>query len=130
MPRTDLARRLLMSLTDHPHGPAWLDISTPDAPGTRHFYQKLFGWPVNVLDENYALVGDHSGQPMGGIGQAGPASPYVGIVVYFPVDDLDKALARAESLGGARVMDPTETPMGRIAAFTDPDGNHVGLLSH
>ena len=40
-----------MSPTDHPHRPAWFDISTSDAPGARRFYQDLFGWPVNVLDE-------------------------------------------------------------------------------
>jgi hypothetical protein len=39
-----------------------------------------------------------TGQPTGGIGQAGPDSPYTGIVAYFRVDDVDTALARAESL--------------------------------
>lgn len=93
-----------MSPTDHPHRPAWFDISTSDAPRARRFYQDLFGWPVNVLDETYALVGDDGGQPTGGIGQAGPDSPYAGFVAYFPVDDVDSALARAEQLGGTRVL--------------------------
>jgi len=85
-----------MSPTGRPHGPAWFDISTPDAARARHFCQELFSWPVKLIDETYALVGDHGGQPAGGIGQAGPSSPYVGIVVYFPVDDVDSALARAK----------------------------------
>jgi uncharacterized protein len=118
-----------MSPTDHPHRPAWFDISTPDAPRVRRFYQDLLGWPINVLDETYALAGDDGGQPTGGIGQAGPDSPYVGFVVYFPVDDVDSALARAEQLGGTRVLAPVDTPVSRIAVFTDPDGNSVGLVS-
>ncbi|GAB3981400.1 hypothetical protein GCM10029978_082180 [Actinoallomurus acanthiterrae] len=118
-----------MSSTAHPHRPAWFDISTPDAPRARGFYQDLFGWPVNALDASYALVGDDDGRPAGGIGQAGPDSPYTGLVVYFPVDDVDTALARAEQLGATRVLSPTDTPVSRIAVFTDPDGNHVGLLS-
>ena len=118
-----------MSPTDHPHRPAWFDISTPDAPRARRFYQDLFGWPINVLDETYALAGDDGGQPTGGIGQAGPDSPYVGFVAYFPVDDVDSALARAERLGGIRVLAPVDTPVSRIAVFTDPDGNRVGLVS-
>ena len=119
-----------MSPTDHPHRPAWFDISTPDAPRARRFYQDLLGWPVNVLDETYALAGDDGGQPTGGIGQAGPDSPYVGFVAYFPVDDVDSALARAEQLGGTRVLAPADTPNeSRIAVFTDPDGNRVGLVS-
>lgn len=35
----------------------------------------------------------------------------------------------AEALGGTRVMEPAETPVSRIAAFADPEGNLVGLLS-
>ena len=81
-----------MTATGHQHAPAWFDISSPDAPRARQFYQEMFGWPVNVLDETYTLVGEDNGQPAGGIGQAGPASPYTGIVVYFPVDDVDTAL--------------------------------------
>jgi hypothetical protein len=28
-----------------------------------------------------------------------------------------------------RVLDPVDTPVSRIAVFTDADGNHVGLVS-
>lgn len=73
--------------------PAWFDISTPDAERARRFYADLFGWPVNALDETYALISGSEGQPAGGIGKAGPGSPYTGIVVYFEVDDVDSALA-------------------------------------
>lgn len=104
--------------------PAWFDISTPDAARARTFYQGLFGWQLRVLDTGYTLVDTD-----GGIGQAGEGSPYTGVVVYFPVDDLTSALDRAEELGGTRVMDPVPVPdRGRIALFTDPDGNTVGLV--
>ena len=57
-----------MTPTGHP-APAWFDISSPDAPRARRFYQEIFGWPVNLLDETYALVSGEGGQPAGGIGQ-------------------------------------------------------------
>ncbi|MEU7896117.1 VOC family protein [Nonomuraea sp. NPDC049152] len=118
-----------MTPTGHHPAPAWFDISTPDAPRARRFYQEMFGWRMNVLDETYTLVAGEGGRPAGGIGQAGPGSPYTGIVAYFPVDDVDAALQRAEELGGSRTLDPTSVPgQGRIAVFTDPDGNAVGLL--
>jgi uncharacterized protein len=118
-----------MTLTK-PHGPAWFDISSPDAPRARQFYQEMFGWPVNVLDETYALVGAEGARPVGGIGQAGPGSPYTGLVVYFEVDDVETALARAGELGGSRTLEPVTLPDGRrMAVFADPDGNTVGLLS-
>ncbi|GAA3740971.1 hypothetical protein HDA32_002555 [Spinactinospora alkalitolerans] len=119
-----------MTPTGHHPAPAWFDISSPDAPRARRFYREMFGWPVNALDESYALVGAEGGRPAGGIGQAGPGSPYTGIVVYFQVDDVDTALTRVERLGGSRTLDPQSLPgMGRMAVFTDPDGNPVGLLS-
>ncbi|BCB79581.1 hypothetical protein GCM10022251_41740 [Phytohabitans flavus] len=108
--------------------PAWFDISSPDAPRARRFYQDLFGWPVTVLDDTYALVGVPEA-PSGGIGQAGPESPYTGIAVYFPVEDVAVAVERAEQLGATRRLDPVEVPgMGRIAAFADLDGNTIGLI--
>jgi uncharacterized protein len=67
-----------MTPTRHP-APAWFDIPSPDAPRARRFYQEMFGWPVNLLDETYALVSDEGGQPAGGIGQAGPDSPTPGL---------------------------------------------------
>lgn len=110
-----------------PASPGWFDISTPHPDRTKAFYEDLFGWKINTLDENYALVGSGDGPPSGGIGTAGPESPYLGLVAYFPVDDVDAALARAEELGGTRVMEPQSTGEERIAAFTDPDGNTIGL---
>jgi predicted enzyme related to lactoylglutathione lyase len=109
--------------------PAWFDISSPDALRALAFYQEMFGWSATVLDETYALVGAAGDEPTGGIGKAGPDSPYRGVVVYFRVDDVEAALDRAEKLGGGRRLEPMAIPgRGRIAVFADPDGNPVGLL--
>ncbi|MDP9848180.1 hypothetical protein [Streptosporangium lutulentum] len=54
-----------MTPTGHHPAPAWFDISTPDASRTRHFYQEMFGWQVNILDETYALVTAEDGRPAG-----------------------------------------------------------------
>jgi predicted enzyme related to lactoylglutathione lyase len=120
-----------MSSTEAHPTPGWFDISTPDAPRARAFYKDLFGWNINVLDDTYSLVSaKDEQQPSAGIGQAGPDSPYVGIVLYFRVEDVDTALAQAEKLGGTRTLEPQSVPgMGRLAVFTDPDGNNVGVMS-
>jgi len=108
--------------------PAWFDICSPDARRAQTFYQELFDWPVKVLHDGYALIGAAE-EPTGGIGQDGPDRPYTGIVVYFRVDDVDAALDRAQRLGGGRRMEPMAIEgRGRIAVFTDPDGNPVGLV--
>ncbi|MFJ5925637.1 VOC family protein [Kitasatospora sp. NPDC092948] len=109
--------------------PVWFDLSTPDAAQARKFYQDLFGWQINVLDETYSLVSGTNAPPTGGIGQSGPGAPYTGMCVYFPVDDVEAALAQAEKLGATRLMEPNATPLGTIAAFRDLDGNVIGLKS-
>jgi uncharacterized protein len=52
------------------------------------------------------------------------------ILPHCDVENVDTALARAEELGGSRTLDPVSLPDARrMAVFTDPDGNKVGLLS-
>ncbi|GAB6899199.1 VOC family protein [Kineosporia succinea] len=109
--------------------PGWFDISTPDSPRSRAFYGDLFGWAVQGLDDNFAMVSGGEGQPpAGSIATAVEGSPYVGLVPYFPVADIEQSLAQAEKLGAEVLMTVRETPTGRIAAFKDPDGNVVGLM--
>lgn len=105
----------------------WFDISAGDAAATRSFYGDLFGWTITPLDDSYALVGEPEG-PAGGVGQAGDGAPYTGLVVYFAVPDVGAALDRATELGASVVLPAVEVPgRGRIAVFTDPEGNKVGL---
>ena len=62
----------------------------------------------------------------GGIGQAPDGHPGH-VIFYVSVDDIDAALAKAESLGGKAEMGPMEIPAGRIAHFSDPEGHTVGF---
>lgn len=111
---------------------AFFEIVSTDAPRAQQFYAELFGWQVAADPEmgGYALVDTGAGEDAigGGIGPAeSPAE--AGVKIYMRVDDLDGYLDRAEKLGGHRLVPPTDLPgdYGRIAVFTDPDGNAVGL---
>jgi predicted enzyme related to lactoylglutathione lyase len=45
------------------------------------------------------------------------------------VPDVEAALAKAESLGGRRLMGPDQLPDGpEIGQFTDPEGHMVGVM--
>gem|GEM_PF-613501 len=58
----------------------------------------------------------------GGPGYASHAVFYVG------VPNVEAALQRAESLGGARVMGPATSPSGLVVGhFTDPEGTLIGV---
>ena len=49
---------------------------------------------------------------------------------YVQVPDVEESLAKAESLGGTRMMGP-ERVMDRltIGLFTDPEGHVIGVMS-
>lgn len=110
------------------------EIGGADGARSRSFYAELFGWSVETESTEagtpgYGVVSTGSLAGIGGGIMQAPEGVPPWVTVYVQVDDLDKALARAEELGGRRIMDPTPIgEMGDVAMFTDPDGNPIGLL--
>jgi predicted enzyme related to lactoylglutathione lyase len=98
------------------------------------YYAEMFGWKVESDNPmNYGLV-DREGNVNdegigvgGGIGQ-GPEGYGGHVTFYVEVPDVEAALVKAESLGGARVMGPETIMEGvTLGQFTDPEGNVIGL---
>ena len=53
-----------------------------------------------------------------------------GVTFYVQVDDLQAYLDKAESLGGKTIMPPMEIPdMVKLAVFSDPEGNVIGIVN-
>ncbi|MEU5663373.1 VOC family protein [Streptomyces longwoodensis] len=52
--------------------------------------------------------------------------PYVN--VYFTVPDVDDAVARATELGGVLRFGPVDSPFGRFAALSDPQGASFSVI--
>jgi predicted enzyme related to lactoylglutathione lyase len=96
---------------------------------SRDFYSELFGWNIEVDEHGYGMVDTGTDEGIrGGIMQTPQGvPPYV--TLYVGVDDLEKYLERAETLGGKRVMGPMPVgEMGAFAMFADPDGVVIGLF--
>ena len=111
------------------------EIIGKDAEKLRGYYSELFGWDFDTDNPmNYGVVqrdGNVSADGIGiGGGVGGAPEGYEGhVTFYIEVPDVEVALAKAESLGGTRVMGP-ETIMESIqlGLLTDPEGHLVGLL--
>lgn len=54
--------------------------------------------------------------------------PAGGTILHFAVPELDAAVARARSAGGAVTSEPVDIPPGQFTYVTDPDGNKIGLF--
>ena len=115
------------------------EIIGKDPAKLRDYFGELFGWefdlpsPVSEAVSDPASYGfinrmttsDGTGIP-GGVG--GGADYESHAVFYVAVPDVEAALAKAESLGGKRLMGPERAPSGLVVGhFTDPEGNLVGV---
>lgn len=104
-----------------------LEVTGQDRKKLQDFFAQLFGWELNADNPMNYGTGQISDEV--GLG-VGPAMEGQGAsLFYIGVDDVEASLAKAESLGGSRVMGPMDVPGGpTIGIFTDPEGHMVGLF--
>jgi predicted enzyme related to lactoylglutathione lyase len=98
------------------------------------FYSDLFSWEIDANNpQNYGIVEREGNVNAAGIGigggvGAGPEGYAGHVTFYVEVPDVEAALAKAESLGGTRMMGPDKvTDEIEIGQFADPEGHVIGL---
>jgi predicted enzyme related to lactoylglutathione lyase len=112
------------------------EVVGKDGEKLQRYYAELFGWNVNAdnpmqygmvdAKDNTSMTGDNG--IGGGIGQ-GPEGYEGHVTFYVAVPDVEKALQKAESLGGTRVMGPENLmDMVELGQFKDPEGNVIGIV--
>jgi predicted enzyme related to lactoylglutathione lyase len=111
------------------------EIIGKDGANLQRYYAELFGWQIDANNPmSYGIVpreGNTSSEGVGiGGGVGGAPEGYDGhVTFYVEVPDVEGALAKAESLGGTRVMGPDEVMEGlEIGQFTDPEGRLIGVV--
>jgi uncharacterized protein len=111
------------------------EVIGKDGERLQSYYADLFGWKIDASnpmkygmvsrDENLSSEGTGIG---GGVG-TGPDGYEGHVTFYVAVPDVEEALAKAESLGGARVMGPEKImDQVELGQFTDPEGNLIGVV--
>jgi len=111
------------------------EIIGKDAEKLKSYYSDLFGWEIDSKNPmNYGIVqreGNVSPEGIGiggGVG-AGPEGYPGHVTFYIEVPDVEAALAKAESLGGSRMMGPEKVmEQVEIGLFNDPEGHTVGVV--
>lgn len=115
--------------------PVWHELHTRNYRASVLFYETVFGWTTKVqgdTDEFRYATAEFDGVSLAGIIDATsfhpedvPASWYV----YFGVEDVDKSLALAESLGGTVVDGADDSLYGRLATLADPTGARFKIMT-
>lgn len=110
----------------------WFEVLGSDSGRTQRFYSELFGWTVAGADAaeapGYGLVSTGAGHGIqGGLGST---EDMHWATIYAKVADVEQALAKAESLGGARAYGPLAFGDSmQTGAFRDPAGNVFGVYT-
>jgi uncharacterized protein len=110
------------------------EIMGADADKLHSFYSDLFDWKVDSENPmNYGIVDRESNVNADGVGIGGGIGSAPGVAghvtFYVEVPDVEAALAKAESLGGTRLMGPDQVMEGLvIGLINDPEGHMVGLV--
>lgn len=98
------------------------EIGCRDLAATKSFYAQMFDWKIGG-DSMIAPGPNGIGGHLVALGH----EPHNYTLVYIQVEDLDASLAKAQALGGKKVLGPIQIPLGTFAWIADPEGNHIGL---
>jgi predicted enzyme related to lactoylglutathione lyase len=111
------------------------EVIGTDGGKLQSYYAELFGWEIDAENPmSYGIVPREGNTNPDGVGIGGGVGTgpegYDGhITFYVEVPDVEAALAKAESLGGTRMMGPETIMDGvELGQFTDPEGHLVGLV--
>jgi predicted enzyme related to lactoylglutathione lyase len=109
------------------------ELDTRDFDAAGRFYGEAFGWQVEPVEQDGALM--YGSAMLGGrlvagvlpMGENFPPEVPPHWVPYFGVEDLDAATAKAEELGARVMAGPIEVPQGRFVSLLDPHGAHFSM---
>jgi uncharacterized protein len=115
-----------------PGTPNWVDLSSPDLERSIEFYGELLGWEVpespNAEQTGGYRQAMRSGKAAAGmlpLMQEGQPPAWTS---YVSVTDADATAAAVREAGGQVIAEPMDVmDLGRMAAFSDPEGAFFGV---
>jgi predicted enzyme related to lactoylglutathione lyase len=128
-PRSHIGARLI----NQPATLCWNELMTTDVDKAERFYTELFGWKSEVqqMGPTTYTTFQNGERPAAGMlaisKEMGEIPP--NWMVYFAVDDCEKSVDKAKSLGGKIDAPTTEIRgVGRFAVVQDPQGAHFAFI--
>lgn len=117
------------TLVNEPGTVTWNELVTTD-PNAAAFYTNVLGLTTSDMEMEGSkyTVFESAGQMVGGT--TPPPMPDVPNHwhVYFAVADADAAAAKTTELGGSVLVEPFDSPVGRMAVLRDPQGAMFSII--
>jgi predicted enzyme related to lactoylglutathione lyase len=128
-------RHIGASVVNEPNTLCWNELQSRDPGRARAFYGAVFGWGFEAVpgDLDYTVAHLEPGdEGIGGIGDLdpslGPQTPSFWLT-YFAVPDADQAAGQSAARGATVLAGPFDSPYGRMAVITDPQGAIFAVLA-
>ncbi|MET7574796.1 VOC family protein [Streptomyces sp. NPDC005492] len=112
---------------------AWAEVFTREPGKADGFFPAVFPYSAKqVVDDNVDFrvynVGENPVLGRMKMGDEFPPEVPSYVNVYFGVDNCDDAVAKATKLGGVLRFGPVDSPFGRFAALSDPQGASFSVI--
>jgi uncharacterized protein len=126
-------KHLGAELVNEPGSLTWNELTTTDMAAAKAFYPAVLGVGVREVSMGegmtYTLFEVDNRSVAGGM-QVDPVGMPTQWSVYFAVDDCDAVHAKAAELGATTIMGPEDSPAGRFAILTDPQGGIFSIIKN
>lgn len=113
----------------------WNDLHTRDLAPAKEFYQRLFGYTYQDMESDGStyVVFDREppGEGLGGmdLDAAMPQGVPPHWLTWFGCENADHAAKKATDLGGTVLVEAFDSPFGRMAVLTGPEGEAFGVVA-
>jgi len=120
-------------VVNQPGSFCWNELDTRDIEGAKAFYTKVFPWTAKTSgsgEESYTEWQLNGRSIAGGMQMGGqfPANVPPNWLTYLAVADCDGTVAKAKELGGSAIMPAMDSPQGRFAVLSDPQGAVFAII--
>lgn len=118
------------SLVNEPGTVGWNELITTDPAAAAAFYEQVLGLTTSTMNMGtgeYTLF-EVNGQMVGGTSKPQMPGMPNHWHVFFVVADADATAAKVTELGGSILTQPFDTPFGRIAVASDPQGAAFSII--
>jgi uncharacterized protein len=107
----------------------WHELATDDVDRAKAFYAEFLGWEYQALPSGHTTI-TNGGDRIGTMRQrtSREEGPPTGWTPYFGVESAHDTQQGAEQNGGRTLAVPADSPIGRNALLTDPQGATFALL--
>ena len=119
-----------------PNAICHFEIGVRDNKKAAEFYSKLFEWKMESPAGPAIAAGSpqvtmiRTGGDVGGHLNTLGHEPHNYTIFYVMVEDVAASIAKAESLGGTKIVGPLPVPgSGVFAWIRDPEGNVIGIYT-